>query len=223
MQVVAYCTHPVLSGGAVERIADSALDELVVTDTIPLREEARACNEDPRAVGRGPARRNDPADQTRDSVSLAVHRVDATRVSRFAVTSREAAWSRSRVVTSTDRRGQMKIKINALKREAQGTGASRRLRRAGKSGYRLRRRQEAGARSSSITTRSFHALRKEAFHSSILDMELGGGRNRCCCATCSASRSSRRCCTWTSSGSPPNKKIHIKVPLHFMNAENRPA
>jgi len=42
-KVVAYCTHPVLSGGAVERIASSDLDELVVTDTIPLREDARAC------------------------------------------------------------------------------------------------------------------------------------------------------------------------------------
>jgi ribose-phosphate pyrophosphokinase len=42
-KVVAYCTHAVLSGGAVERIAGSALDELVVTDTIPLREDAAAC------------------------------------------------------------------------------------------------------------------------------------------------------------------------------------
>jgi ribose-phosphate pyrophosphokinase len=42
-KVVAYCTHAVLSGGAVERIAASALDELVVTDTIPLREDAAAC------------------------------------------------------------------------------------------------------------------------------------------------------------------------------------
>ena len=42
-RVVAYCTHPVLSGAAVERISTSALDELVVTDTIPLRPEARAC------------------------------------------------------------------------------------------------------------------------------------------------------------------------------------
>ena len=43
-RVTAYITHPVLSGAAVERIAGSALDELVVTDTIPLREDARACN-----------------------------------------------------------------------------------------------------------------------------------------------------------------------------------
>ncbi|MDX1373983.1 MAG: ribose-phosphate pyrophosphokinase [Burkholderiales bacterium] len=42
-RVVAYCTHPVLSGGAVERIAASDLDELVVTDTIPLREDGQAC------------------------------------------------------------------------------------------------------------------------------------------------------------------------------------
>ena len=42
VKVVAYCTHPVLSGGAVARIAESDLDELVVTDTIPLTAEAQA-------------------------------------------------------------------------------------------------------------------------------------------------------------------------------------
>lgn len=42
-KVVAYCTHPVLSGPAIERIATSPLDELVVTDTIPLSNAARAC------------------------------------------------------------------------------------------------------------------------------------------------------------------------------------
>jgi ribose-phosphate pyrophosphokinase len=41
--VVAYITHAVLSGNAVERIASSSLDELVVTDTIPLSEAARQC------------------------------------------------------------------------------------------------------------------------------------------------------------------------------------
>jgi len=43
-RVVAYITHPVLSGPAIERISASSLDELVVTDTIPLRENARACS-----------------------------------------------------------------------------------------------------------------------------------------------------------------------------------
>jgi len=42
-KVVAYCTHPVLSGAAIERIEKSQLDELVVTDTIPLRPDAKAC------------------------------------------------------------------------------------------------------------------------------------------------------------------------------------
>ncbi len=42
-QVVAYCTHPVLSGPAVENINASLLDELVVTNTIPLRADAKQC------------------------------------------------------------------------------------------------------------------------------------------------------------------------------------
>jgi len=43
-KVVAYCTHAVLSGKALENIRTSQLDELVVTDTIPLSAEARACS-----------------------------------------------------------------------------------------------------------------------------------------------------------------------------------
>ena len=42
-KVLAYCTHPVLSGKAIERIENSTLDELVVTDTIPLRDDAKQC------------------------------------------------------------------------------------------------------------------------------------------------------------------------------------
>ncbi len=42
-RVVAYITHPVLSGDAVQKISRSALDELVVTDTVPLSEAARGC------------------------------------------------------------------------------------------------------------------------------------------------------------------------------------
>ena len=43
-RVMAYCTHPVLSGRAVERIMGSVLDEVVVTDTIPLRADAQKCS-----------------------------------------------------------------------------------------------------------------------------------------------------------------------------------
>jgi ribose-phosphate pyrophosphokinase len=43
VRVVAYITHPILSGKAVERIGQSALDQLVVTDTIALSDAAKKC------------------------------------------------------------------------------------------------------------------------------------------------------------------------------------
>jgi ribose-phosphate pyrophosphokinase len=42
-KVYAYCTHPVFSGSAIERIQKSSLDEVVVTDTIPLKEDGQKC------------------------------------------------------------------------------------------------------------------------------------------------------------------------------------
>ena len=45
VSVSAYCTHPVLSGAAIENITGSVLNELVVTDTIPLSEEAQQCSQ----------------------------------------------------------------------------------------------------------------------------------------------------------------------------------
>ena len=44
VRVVAYCTHPVLSGPAIDNIENSELDELVVTDTIPLAPAAAECS-----------------------------------------------------------------------------------------------------------------------------------------------------------------------------------
>ncbi|PCH64215.1 MAG: ribose-phosphate pyrophosphokinase [SAR86 cluster bacterium] len=43
-KVIAYCTHPVLSGPAIENIEASSLDSLVVTDTIPLSDKAKKCS-----------------------------------------------------------------------------------------------------------------------------------------------------------------------------------
>jgi ribose-phosphate pyrophosphokinase len=43
-QVIAYCTHPVLSGPAISNIENSVLDQLVVSNTIQLHEEARQCS-----------------------------------------------------------------------------------------------------------------------------------------------------------------------------------
>ena len=45
VSVSAYCTHPVLSGAAIENISGSVLNELVVTDTIPLSEVAQQCSQ----------------------------------------------------------------------------------------------------------------------------------------------------------------------------------
>ena len=43
-RIVAYAVHPVLSGPAIERLQSSAIEEVVVTNTIPLRDNARACS-----------------------------------------------------------------------------------------------------------------------------------------------------------------------------------
>ena len=74
-RVLAYITHAVLSGPAVERISKSELDELVVTDTIPLRDDAQELFEDSAAVGRGLARRNDAAHPRRGERELVVYRL----------------------------------------------------------------------------------------------------------------------------------------------------
>ena len=42
--MVGYITHPVLSGKALDNITNSALDEIVVTDTIPLTDKPKACS-----------------------------------------------------------------------------------------------------------------------------------------------------------------------------------
>lgn len=43
-KVIAYCTHPVLSGKAIENLNNSELDQLVVTDSIPLSQAAKDCS-----------------------------------------------------------------------------------------------------------------------------------------------------------------------------------
>lgn len=43
-KVIAYCTHPVLSGNAINNLNNSDIDEIVVTDTIPLNDTAKNCN-----------------------------------------------------------------------------------------------------------------------------------------------------------------------------------
>ena len=60
-KVYAYCTHAVFSGPAIERIRKARkLDEVVVTNTIPLGDEGKKCTQGPPAVGGLPVRRDDP-------------------------------------------------------------------------------------------------------------------------------------------------------------------
>ena len=74
-KVVAYITHAVLSGAAVERISKSALDELIVTDTIPLSDAGAGLRPDPAIVGGRAARRDDPPHPRRGVGELAVCRL----------------------------------------------------------------------------------------------------------------------------------------------------
>ncbi len=91
-RVVAYITHAVLSGAAIERISKSVLDELVVTDTIPLSGGAgKAVYADTSVERRRIAGGDDTADQRRGIGEFAVCRL--TRVDSFLVGA-HANWSR---------------------------------------------------------------------------------------------------------------------------------
>ena len=74
--VYAYCTHPVFSGPAVDRIAASQIDEVVITNTIPLSAGSQGLPEDPPAERGLPVCRDDPAHQRRRVSHLAVRRAE---------------------------------------------------------------------------------------------------------------------------------------------------
>ena len=73
--VYAYCTHPVFSGPAIERIKASHLDEVVITNTIPLSDAAKG-PQDPPTVDRLPVCRNHPSHHRRRIGDLAVLRAE---------------------------------------------------------------------------------------------------------------------------------------------------
>ena len=95
------------------------------------------------------------------------------------------------------------MKFVAFERAKQGTGASRRLRISGKTPGIV---YGGGAEPQLIEldhNALWHALKKEAFHASILEMEVAGNVRRFCCATCNTTRSASWCSTSTSSASMP--------------------
>ncbi len=116
------------------------------------------------------------------------------------------------------------MKVVAQLRELQGTGASRRLRRAGK--------VPGIVYGSNVTPVAieldhnglFHALRKESFHSSILDLEVDGKDvQQVLLRDVQMHAFKPQVLHVDFQRVAADQKIHVKVPLHFLNAESSPA
>jgi len=115
------------------------------------------------------------------------------------------------------------MKVIANKRTAQGTGASRRLRHLGKVPGIL---YGAGAEPVNIELDHnplFHALRKEKFHASILEMELDGTSERVLLRDFQVHPYRQLVLHIDFQRVAEDKPVHMRVPLHFTGAENSPA
>lgn len=116
----------------------------------------------------------------------------------------------------------MKIEINASKRDAQGTGASRRLRRAGKVPGIV-----YGGDKQPVNIELDHKdllkkLHTEAFHASILTLKLDGGAEQVLLRTFNMHPFKSEVQHVDFQRVSKDKKISMKVPLHFINAEVAP-
>ena len=100
-RVLAYCTHRCSRARRCSASPDSSLDELVVTDTIPLRADAQACKKIRRALGGRAAGRDDPAHPQRGLGEFAVHGVASS--TRRGATAPRAPRSRSRCLRQRPR------------------------------------------------------------------------------------------------------------------------
>ena len=115
------------------------------------------------------------------------------------------------------------MKVVAYERSVQGTGASRRLRIAGKTPGIIYGGTEAPQAIELDHNALFHALRKEAFHSSILDIEIGGKSQKALLRDYQMHPFKQLVLHIDFQRVDASKKIHVKVPLHFINAEVSPA
>ncbi len=116
----------------------------------------------------------------------------------------------------------MKISIKAEPRSVQGTGASRRLRRESKVPGIL---YGAGKDAQPIQLdhkELFMKLRLEAFHASILDMELGADKAQVLLRDYQMHPFKQEVLHADFQRVAADRKIHMKVPLHFVNAEKSP-
>src|SRR3954469_14828120 len=116
----------------------------------------------------------------------------------------------------------MKFEISAEKREAQGTGASRRLRRMGKVPGIVDGGAE-GAVNIQLDHRAlFQSLRNEKFHASILTLQLNGAAQQVLLRAVNMHPFKLQVQHVDFQRVSKDKKIHMKVPLHFVNAEKSP-
>lgn len=115
------------------------------------------------------------------------------------------------------------MKVIAFPRKEQGSGASRRLRKAGQAPAIVYGGTAAPAMIALDQNALFYALKKEAFHSSILDMEIDGKVEKVLLRDFQMHAYKQIVLHADFQRVNPNEKIHVKVPLHFINAEISPA
>lgn len=116
----------------------------------------------------------------------------------------------------------MQIEFNAKQREAQGTGASRRLRNAGRIPGILYGGEGKPQSIEMDHNELFQALRKEAFYSSVLTMNLEGQKQMCLLRDVQRHPFRQIILHLDFQRIDATHKIHQKVPLHFINAEVAP-
>jgi large subunit ribosomal protein L25 len=116
----------------------------------------------------------------------------------------------------------MAIEISARKREAQGTGASRRLRRSGRVPGILYGGDKDAVNIELDHQALFLQLRNERFHASILTLDLAGQKEQVLLRAVNMHPFKPHVQHIDFQRVSKDKKIHMKVPLHFVNAEKSP-
>jgi large subunit ribosomal protein L25 len=116
----------------------------------------------------------------------------------------------------------MSIEFTAFARTAEGRGASRRMRRAGKAPGIVYGGTVKPTPIELDHNALFHALRNEAFHSSILQMKLDGAVTKVLLRDVQMHPFRNEVLHVDFQRVDENRKIHMKVPLHFVNAEIAP-
>ena len=115
------------------------------------------------------------------------------------------------------------MKVVAFERSVQGTGASRRLRNSGKTPGIVYGSTDPVAVIELDHNALFHALRKEAFHSSILDLEIGGKTQKVLLRDYQMHPFKPLVLHIDFQRVSASEKVHMRVPLHFTNAESSAA